>query len=321
MSLNIISYLTLFLYALSVWGYCRSFQSIKMSSKGWSPSREWTSDASLDAQMNIGQMNLEQLNLGQPNLTQIYSTTHQQQKPSTKITQHVILLIITAIALSLHGYTLYRWIDTAHGQNLNWANVLSLVCWFIACLTLIVSLKKPLENLMILILPVTASTVPLVYLFSTPEFYRTGSHPGQLFHILCSIVSVGILGLAGFQALMLHMQNQALRNKPSSAILRLLPPIETMEKLLFQIIFLGFLCLSLALVSALLFASDPYARSHLHKIGLSFIAWAFFAILLYKHYRAGWRGKTAIRWTLGGVIALLVAYFSSKLILLNVGLN
>lgn len=233
----------------------------------------------------------------------------------------ILLFAITSIALSLHGYTLYKWIDTPFGQNLNWANMVSLVAWLIACLTLMLALIKPIENLMILILPIASLSIPLALTFNTPEFYKTGQYPSHLFHILSSMVSFGILGMAGFQAMMLQIQHHTLRTQPKSALLRLLPPIETMETVLFQMILLGFLCLSLALCSAIGFANDQYSLSHWHKIVLSLLAWAFFAILLYKHYRKRWRGKTAVRWTLGGFGILLVAYFSSKLVLFNNGFN
>lgn len=231
------------------------------------------------------------------------------------------LIIITTLALSFHGYALYRWIDidTSLGQNLNTTNVLSLISWLSACLILIVSLKKPTENLMVFVLPLTAFSLPLVYLFQRPEYFKTKENMSHLFHILTAIVSFGILIMAGFQALMLHIQNQALKNNPKSALVRFLPPIETMEILLFQIILLGFILLSFSLISAIGFVNDSYTLSHLHKILLSFLAWTFFAILLYKHHRSGWRGKTAIRWTLGGVLALLLAYFSSKLLFLSIG--
>lgn len=136
-------------------------------------------------------------------------------------------------------------------------------------------------------------------------------------HILTAIVAFGILGLAGIQALMLHIQNESLRNKPKNAILRSLPPLETMETLLFQIILIGFILLSISLFTALGFSDNFYTFSHWHKILLSFLAWIFFAILLYKHYRSGWRGKKAVKWTLSGLTILLSSYLSSKWILLS----
>jgi ABC-type uncharacterized transport system permease subunit len=48
---------------------------------------------------------------------------------------------------------------------------------------------------------------------------------------------------------------------------------------------------------------------------LSLIAWAVFATLLWGHWKFGWRGRTAIRWTLGGFVFLMLAYFGSKMVL------
>lgn len=138
-----------------------------------------------------------------------------------------------------------------------------------------------------------------------------------ILHILTAMIAFGILGVAGIQALMLHFQNESLRNKHGNTLsrnglLKKLPPLERMESLLFQMILFGFIILTISLFTALCFNSHFYAFSHWHKIVLSFLAWIFFAILLYKHYRFGWRGKSAIIWTLTGLTILLLAYLSSK---------
>jgi ABC-type uncharacterized transport system permease subunit len=40
-----------------------------------------------------------------------------------------------------------------------------------------------------------------------------------------------------------------------------------------------------------------------------------FAILLWGRWRFGWRGRTAIHWTTGGFVFLMLAYFGSKFVL------
>ncbi|MGR9099977.1 MAG: cytochrome c biogenesis protein CcsA, partial [Gammaproteobacteria bacterium] len=52
-----------------------------------------------------------------------------------------------------------------------------------------------------------------------------------------------------------------------------------------------------------------------HKTVLSIIAWVVFFVLLMGRIRYGWRGQTAIRWTIAGFVLLLLAYFGSKLVL------
>ena len=88
-----------------------------------------------------------------------------------------------------------------------------------------------------------------------------------------------------------------------------------MESLLFQMIAIGFAILSLALLSGVLFLEDIFAQHLVHKTVLSLAAWLVFAVLLWGRFRFGWRGRTAIRWTLGGFAVLLLAYFGSKFVL------
>ena len=88
-----------------------------------------------------------------------------------------------------------------------------------------------------------------------------------------------------------------------------------MENLLFDTIVTGFICLSLSLVSGMMFLENMFAQQLAHKTVLSILAWIVFAILLLGRWQLGWRGRTAIRWTLGGFISLMLAYFGSKFVL------
>jgi ABC-type uncharacterized transport system permease subunit len=88
-----------------------------------------------------------------------------------------------------------------------------------------------------------------------------------------------------------------------------------MEYLLFQMLTTGIVFLTLSLASGLLFIEDLFAQHLVHKTVLSILAWIIFTGLLIGRSRYGWRGQTAIRWTLIGFALLLLAYFGSKLVL------
>jgi ABC-type uncharacterized transport system permease subunit len=45
------------------------------------------------------------------------------------------------------------------------------------------------------------------------------------------------------------------------------------------------------------------------------IAWVIFAALLGGRRVYGWRGRVALRWTLAGFMALVLAYIGSKFVL------
>jgi ABC-type uncharacterized transport system permease subunit len=134
-------------------------------------------------------------------------------------------------------------------------------------------------------------------------------------HILVSLLAFSLLNIAALQALLLTCQDFQLHRKRSSWFLRSLPPLETMEALLFQMIGVGFFLLSLSLVSGFWFIEDLFAQHLAHKTVLSLLSWLVFGVLLWGRLSFGWRGRTAVRWTLAGFGVLLLAYFGSKLVL------
>lgn len=213
------------------------------------------------------------------------------------------------LPLSLHGYLLYRWIDTPAGQNLSVSHLFSLICWLNSFLLLLSSLIKPLANLFVFILPLSAVSILLALFFPGLHLFQTREHPITLIHILISITAFGTLSMAALQASLLYWQNRILRNNSTQGIVRLLPPLQTMETFLFQTLWSGFLLLSASLFSALLFLDNRlWLATHLQKIIFSLLAWSAFATLLYGHYQSGLRGLKATQWTLIGMALLIGAY-------------
>ncbi len=105
------------------------------------------------------------------------------------------------------------------------------------------------------------------------------------------------------------------RSHPPKRYIQSLPPLESMEALLFQMISAGLFFLSISLASGFIFLEDIFAQHLAHKTFFSIIAWLIFSALLIGRSRYGWRGRTAIKWTLLGFLFLLLAYFGSKLVL------
>ncbi len=129
------------------------------------------------------------------------------------------------------------------------------------------------------------------------------------------MLAYSLLTLASAQALLLAVQDTHLRRHHPGGFIRALPPLQTMEALLFEMISLGFILLSIGLVTGFVYLEDMFAQHLVHKTVLSIVAWFAFAILLWGRYRFGWRGRTAIRWTLVGFAVLMLAYFGSKAVI------
>ena len=73
--------------------------------------------------------------------------------------------------------------------------------------------------------------------------------------------------------------------------------------------------LTISLLSGLFYLEDILAQHLVHKTILSFGAWLLFGILLWGRFQFGWRGRTAIRWTISGFVFLMLAYFGSKFVI------
>jgi ABC-type uncharacterized transport system permease subunit len=224
-------------------------------------------------------------------------------------------LALGFVGLLLHTYLLYQVIFSQAGLNLAFFNALSLASWTVVASLLISSLSKPIENLGIVILPLAAATVLLDLLFPGVGFMGTEASWILKLHVLLSMLAYSLLTLAAAQSILLAVQDNYLRRRRPNGFIRALPPLMTMEALLFEMIGIGFVLLTLALLSGFAFLDNMFAQHLVHKTVLSVLAWLVFGGLLLGRRAWGWRGQKAIRWTLGGFLLLILAYFGSKFVL------
>ncbi|MCK5831393.1 MAG: cytochrome c biogenesis protein CcsA [Methylococcales bacterium] len=191
----------------------------------------------------------------------------------------------------------------------------SIITSIIALLLLIVNISKPIEKLGVAIFPIAALMLFLTLYFPNNEQVLQKYDWQMSTHILSSIIAFSLLNIAALQAIFLAIQDQQLRKHPPKKIILTLPPLQTMESLLFQMISTGIIFLSVSLVSGFIFIDNLFAQHLAHKTVLSILAWFIFSSLLFGRIRYGWRGQTAIQWTLIGFTFLLLAYFGSKMVL------
>ena len=190
----------------------------------------------------------------------------------------------------------------------------SLIASIVVLILLLSSLRQKLDNLFIGVFPMAAVTL-LATLVSADSAGSKAYSLGVIAHILLSITAYSVLTLAAFQAVLLSRQERALKQHHTRGLVNSLPPLQVMERLLFEMIFAGFLLLTAALITGALYTEDLFAQHLAHKTLLSIIAWVVFAILLGGRMLLGWRSRTALRWTLAGFILLMLAFFGSKAVL------
>jgi ABC-type uncharacterized transport system permease subunit len=233
----------------------------------------------------------------------------------TWVPRRELALSLGFAGLALHSWLLWDGIFSHSALNLGFFNALALTSWTVVTLLLVSSLTKPVENLGLILLPVAALTLGLEARYGELPFLGHAAAWPLKVHVLLSMLSYSLLTLAAVQAILLAVQDHHLRIRQPGGFVRGLPPLETMESLLFEMIAAGFVLLTLALLSGFAFLEDMFAQHLVHKTVLSTLGWLVFGGLLFGRFRHGWRGRTAIVWTLSGFVILVLAYFGSKAVL------
>jgi ABC-type uncharacterized transport system permease subunit len=231
---------------------------------------------------------------------------------STSYDSKLIFLCIPA--LILHAIILYHSIYTELGMNMGFYNALSLVSWVVTLFVILTTIIKPTINLAMIILPATAIALLLAFVMPSERIVSDTINYGLDAHIILSISAYSLLTIAALQAIILSFQEHQLRTKDPAKMMRFLPPMQTMEELLVQLLWVGFFLLSLSLATGLMFVHNIFDQHLAHKTVLSILAWIFFGVVLIGRWAWGWRGKYLIRCTLGGFALLMLSYFGSKFV-------
>lgn len=221
------------------------------------------------------------------------------------------------VPLLLHGWLLNQSIFVAEGINLGVGEALSAISWLTVLIYWLASFRYNLAGLQALILP-GAAILSLMPLF-LPEIHPLPHTelPAFRAHLLISMLAYALFTIAAMHALLMYMAERSLHHRTVSNLIHNLPPLLTMEKLLFRIITVGFLLLTLTITSGIMFSEEVFDKplQFSHKTLFAILSWGVYATLLGGRMIYGWRGKTAIRWTLSGFAMLLLAYIGSKFVL------
>jgi ABC-type uncharacterized transport system permease subunit len=221
-------------------------------------------------------------------------------------------LAIASAAVLAHAGVLF----SAHrgALDLHFFAALSLVAGVVSALTLIVNLSRPIATLGVIVFPLSALLLG-VDVFAAPATTPQPMDWQIKLHVTVALLAFGVLSIAAALAILLALQERALRHRQFGALLHALPPLTLTETLLFRLIAAGFVLLSLTLLSGILFVDNLFAQHLAHKTVLSIVAWLVFGVLLVGRRAWGWRGRRAVNLTLIGMAALVLAFFGSKAVL------
>lgn len=224
-----------------------------------------------------------------------------------------------AIALGIHGATvgLEVFPQGSSGMRFGFAVALSMMTWLAVALYWIESFYARMEGLQMLGLPLAAVCGLLPWVLPGQHLVANAGSITFRLHFLMAMLAYSLFTLAALHAILMAVTEKRLHRGRLTPLFAGLPPLLTMEALLFRLIHIAFALLTLTLASGVFFSEQIFGKAlpFNHKTVFAFLSWLIFGALLVGRHRYGWRGRKALHWTLAGFGVLLLAYVGSRFVL------
>lgn len=241
-----------------------------------------------------------------------YLFMHLMAKRSPSI---LLFSVLLALGIELHALVLYHDMITPAGIYYDVFNMLSFTSALMLLLSLAFSCYRPVLALNLLGIPVAVAGLLIGFIFTVPNQVIEQHSLGLDVHIILSLSAYAVLLMATIHAILLWLQNRELKKKQKRLWVNLLPSVQAMESLLFDFIVIGFVTLTSALTVGFLTVENFLGQHLAHKTFFSLLSWLVYGVLLWGHFKLGWRGQKAIRFTLIGFALLALGFIGSKFVL------
>jgi ABC-type uncharacterized transport system permease subunit len=226
--------------------------------------------------------------------------------------QHAVLL-----PLGVHTVLLGQAVFGSDGLYLGVGNAISTILWLTVLIYWVGNFFYKLEGLQALVMPAAAVAVLLPVVIPSLRPLPNTEFGAFKFHLLISLLAYSLFTIASLHVLLMALIERQLHGGALPQLLQRLPPLLTMETLLFRIIWVGFALLTLTIASGVMYSEELFGKAARlnHKTVFGVLSWIIFAWLLIGRHAYGWRGRIAVRWTLAGFLTLVLAYIGSKFVL------
>jgi ABC-type uncharacterized transport system permease subunit len=225
--------------------------------------------------------------------------------------------VLLALALVLHGIAIYHAIVRPDGLDLSFVNALSLVAGLAVLAAWLTGVLRTLPGVAAVVLPVAAVCALLPPLAASPHRLPFAGEPWAAAHIAVALCAYALFVVVALQALVMTGLEKRLHRGLPEQPARAPTPLLTLERYMFRLLGIGFVLLTMTLVSGILFSEQLFGKPVplTHKNVFSVAGWLAFAVLLFGRWRYGWRGRTALKWILGATLLLVLGYLGSKFVL------
>lgn len=238
--------------------------------------------------------------------------------------------VAVLLPFALHTWLLWLELFDVPVLRFGFAQALSVTLWLAVLIYWAENLFVPVQGMQAVVLPVAALCAFLPAIFPGPAMPEYTQQFTFRAHMVLSMAAYSLFTIGAMHALLMALLNRRLHREKAAAgsagerakvslvrgALTGVPPLLTLETLMFRIIAMGFVLLTLTLISGALFSEELFHKPlrFNHETVFAVISWLIFAALLVGRLRYGWRGRRALRWTGSGFVVLLLAYAGSRFV-------
>lgn len=226
-------------------------------------------------------------------------------------------LIALLPLLLLHTAWVWWPLSRQHALAVSLGDALLLVSWLMALLYVSGSFFYSLKGLQLLLYPCIAGLLLLAWVFPGRHVAYPISNLAFVLHVSASLLAYSLFAITALLSALILQLNRQLHRHQMSPFMAAMPPLLSIENMMFQGLWTGFVLLSVALISGTVFSEAvfgvPAALTHKTVFGLA--AWLIYALILFRRHTWAWRGKKAAQWVLAAFACLMLAYMGSKFVL------
>lgn len=226
-------------------------------------------------------------------------------------------IAILVPALILHAAAVWLPMLSGGQVNFGFGHALNLITWLMLLLYCIGSLLYPLKGLQIFLYPMAVLSIIVAALLPGQNANYAATNVPFFIHVGSSIFAYCLFGIATIMAVLILLLERDLHRRKMSPLMTFLPPLLSLEKLMFQAIWLGFILLTISVVTGTVFSETVFNMPFrwTHKVVFGMASWLIYAILLFGRTMRSWRGKKAAYFVIAGFFSLMLAYIGSKFVL------
>jgi cytochrome c-type biogenesis protein CcsB len=207
-------------------------------------------------------------------------------------------------------FLIWLCLQRGHFPITNLPEALCVFAWCISLTFMIANFRYRIQALGAFILPL----VSLLTIFSQVVWEENHSIPARLrsgwvyFHSSVAFLAYAAFFLTFIASVLYLIQEKELKDKNFRFLYFRLPSLQVCDELLRRFLFVGFVAMSLTIISGAISAPQAWGRFWDPKLIASLITWAIYFILINYHLSGKWHGRRAAYISILGFASTLCTF-------------